>query len=71
MNKTLKTLTALAFGAGLLAAAGCSEDSQEKWKEAGKAVGDAVEKTADEADKAVKEAVKNAKETDPDTGLAK
>lgn len=71
MNTTIRTLTAITFGIGLLAAAGCSEDAQQKWEKAGEAVGDAAKETAQEADKAVKEAVKNAKETDPDTGLAK
>jgi len=71
MKKMSIILFSLVFGLSLLGMSGCSDESQEKWKEAGKATGDAVKETAHEAKEGVKNAVKNAKPTDPDTGLEK
>ncbi|WP_457668357.1 hypothetical protein [Thiolapillus sp.] len=71
MKKIPMIIFSLTFALSLLGVAGCSDESQEKWKEAGKATGEAVKETAHEAKEGVKNAVKNAKPTDPDTGLAK
>ena len=70
-KKMPSLLLSLAFSTALLTVAGCSEERQEKWKEAEKATGEAVKETAHEAKQGVENAVKNAKPTDPDTGLEK
>jgi len=71
MNKTRIMLAATAFGLLSMGLAGCSEDTQDKWEKAGKAVGEAAEDTAREVKKGAQEVIKNAKETDPDSGMAK
>ena len=71
MKKILTILRSLSFGICLIGISGCSDESQEKWEQAGKAVGDAAKETAHETKEGVKKAIKERKPTDPDTGLAK
>ena len=71
MNRIRILSIAALLGGVAFGTIGCSEETQDKWEKAGKAVGEAAKDTAKEAKEGAKEVIENAKATDPDTGMTK